>query len=450
MSAAIALLLLLAPDDPAQMVKVAWASQYEWKEDTVESATIDFTYTRTWGEKGEYTRKGSGHIVVVGDAVVRRHYPDAASDEERQGIDAHVDWVIARFVRKPFEEVYKDVKFSGPEKSAFDQWKILVNDTAVYVKDDRFVAADRNRGSPEKPHIVRVEFKHGDIGGGYAILGEFISFTNPADALKVTEERTLTTRTEGDRPAPETYVHEEKSVKSKDRFELAFPSVRFNVPEPVLLDPKARDLLQGAWGHRFVLPEEIRIQGQFARTVDKELDRAGWASEVHGNFQVYTMDNVQLTLDEGNNFAMKQCEKDVRWIFDLLRDTPFEQEFPGCGFELEPAGDETVVRVYGYPKALAFRVADGVIVGRYNRELSELGWWTYKTKAAGDGRHQIEKMKREVEGTKIEIDFDYQRVRGHQIPRKFGVFNTTPSMRGPAIGIAEYIFKKPKVSFPDE
>ncbi len=451
MSVGVALLLLLAPEDPAQMVKVAWASQYEWEEDTVQSATIDLTYAYTWGEKGEFSRKGAGQIVVVGDAVVRRHYPDAASDEERQGIDTHVDWVIARFVRKPFEEFYKDVKFSGPEKSAYDQWKIIVNDRAVFVKGDRFVAEDRDIGTAEKPHLVRVELRQGEMGGGYAILGEFTSFTRASDALKVTRERTLTTRTEGDRPAPATYVYEQKSAKEKERFAIEFPKVCFNLPEPVLLDPTARDVLKEAWGHRLVLPEEIRVAGQFQRSVDKELDRARWASDAHGDFQVYTMSNIQVKLDEGREETMRQCERDVRWIFGLLRDTPFETEFAGCGFELELAEDETVVRVYGYPKALAFRVAEGVIVGHYSRELSELGWWMYKTKAAGEGRHQIEKMKREIEGTKIEIGFDYQRVRGHQIPRKFGVFNTTPSMRGNmAIGVAEYVFKKPKVSFPDE
>jgi hypothetical protein len=228
--------------------------------------------------------------------------------------------------------------------------------------------------------------------------------------------------------------------------------VRFDLPDPVTLDPSARDLLKGAWGKRLVLPEDIRILGQFQRVIDKDLDRARWRGDVHGDFQVYGMDNIQIKLDEDNEETHRQCERDIRGIFALLRDTPFDTEFLGCGFEREPQGDETVIRVYGYPKALAFRIADGVIVGHYDRALSELDWWTYKTKSAGEGRFQIEKMRREIEGRKIDLEFDYQRVRGHQIPKKFGVLGSGPSFRGTdtALGIAEYIFKKPKVSFPDE
>ena len=451
MSLGIALLLLLAPDDPAQMMRVAWASQYEWKEDKVQSATIDFTYAWTWGEKGEFTQDGQGQIVVVGDAIVRRHYPDITDEGARKRLDEHVDWVLARFVRKPYEEVFKDAKFSGPEKSAFDQMKITAGDRVFFVKDDRLVAAERNIGPPEKPLMVRVDFKAEDLGGGYAILGESTSYTRPNDAMKVTRERTLTTRVEGDRPAPASYAYEEKSAKEKERFTLDFPSIRFDLPDPVTLDPAARDLLKEAWGRRLVLPEEIRIMGQFQRTIDKDLDRAGWRGDVHGDFQVYGMSNIQLALDDGREETQKTCEANIRWIFGLLRDTPFEKEFDGCGFELEPQGDESVIRVYGYPKALAFRVAQGVIVGHYERVLSEVGWWTYKTKSAGDGRFQIERMKREIEGKKVELEFDYQRVRGHQIPKKFGVLGTPRSLRGDmAVGVAEYIFKKPKVSFPNE
>ncbi len=444
-------LLLLVPDDPAQLMRVAWASQYEWKEDSVQSATIDFTYTRTWGEKGEFSREGQGQIVVVGDAIVRRHYPDVTDDDMRARIDGHVDWVLARFMRKPFEEAFKDAKFSGPEKSAYDQMKITVNDRARYVKDDRLVAEERNIGPPDKPFVVRVDFKLADLGGGYAILGESVSFTRQTDSMKVIRERTLTTRMEGDRPAPATYAFEEKSAKEKQRFTLDFPAIRFDLPDPITLDPAARDRLKEAWGRRLVLPEEIRVMGQFQRTIDKDLDRARWRGDVHGDFQVYGMSNIQITLDEGGEETQRICEENIRWIFGLLRDTPFETEFNGCGFELEPQGDEVVVRVYGYPKALAFRIADGVIAGHYQRELSELGWWTYKTKSAGEGRFQIDRMKREIEGRKIELEFDYQRVRGHQIPKKFGVLGKSPSMRGDmAVGIAEYVFKKPKVSFPNE
>ena len=451
MAAAIALLLHLAPDDPAQMLKVAWASQYEWKEDDVKSATIDFTYAREWGEKSELKWKGQGQIVVVGDAIVRRHYPDATDVATREFIDEHVDRVLGRFVRKPFEEQFKDAKFSGPEKSAFEQMKITVGDGAYYVKDDRIVAGERTFPFGERTILVRVEYKHADLGGGYAIVGETLSYTSPSDATKVTREWALTTRMESERPAPAQYTFDEKSAREKEHVVFDFHTIRFDLPDPVTLDPKARDLLKAAWARRFVLPEEIRIQGQFQRTIDKDLDRAGWRSDVQGDFQVWGMGSIQVSLDEGGDTTREQCERDVRWIFGLLRDTPFEKEFEGCGFELEPQGDDTVVRVYGYPRALAYRIADGVIVGHYERVLSEPGWWTYKTKSAGEGRVQIDQMKREVEGRKIQLDFDYLKVRGHQIPKKVGVFSATSSPRGgTAVGVAEYAFKKPKVSFANE
>jgi hypothetical protein len=444
------LFLLLAPDDPAQMLRVAWASQYEWNEDKVENATIDFRFSRTWGEKGEFTREGGGHIVVVGNEIVRRHYPEAADDAARREIDEHIEWVLGRFVRKPFDEQFKDAKFTGPEASAFEQKKISSAPAAWFVKDDRIVAAEYDIGAPGKPFVVRADLKTADLGGGYAIVGESVSYTRPSDAMKVTRERTLATRTEGDRPAPASYTFERKTATDKERFTIDFVSVRFDIADPVALDPAARDLLKEAWGRRLVLPENIIIQGQFVRHVDKDLERARWKNDVTGDFQVYGMDNIQIVLDEPDNELTTICEGHIRWIFHLLRDRAFDDEFKGCGFELEPQGTETIVRVYGYPRALGFRIAGGQIVGHYQRILSETEWWTYKTKSAGEGRFQIERMKREVEGRKIELEFDYQRVRGHVIPKKFGVLAMPTGYRGTAVGVAEYTLKRPKVSFPGE
>jgi hypothetical protein len=446
MSAGLAILLLvLAPDDPTQMLRVAWASQYEWKEDNVKSVTIDFGYSHVWGEKGESTRSGTGQIVIVGDEVVRRHYPDAIDEDARKEIDRHVEWALGRFVRKPFEEQFKDAKFTGPEDSAYDQKKISSATGAWFVKDDRIVAQDYDIG------LVRADYKTADVGGGYAIVGETVSYTRPNDATKVTTERTLSTRIEGDRPAPSTYTYEWKAANIKDRFTITFSSVRFDLPDPVTLDAAARDVLKEAWSHRLVLPENIIIQGQFARKVDKDLERFRWKDDVTGDFQVYGMDDIQVVLDDGNDETLRTCQEHIRWCFELMRDRPFEEEFKGCGFELEPQGAETIVRVYGYPRALAFRIAGGQLVGHYNRVLSETDWWVYKTKSAGEGRYQIEHMKREIEGKKIDLSFDYQRVRGHVIPKRFGVLAVASGFRGgTAVGIAEYTLKRAKVSFPGE
>jgi len=432
------------------MMRVAWASQYEWKEDKVQSATIFFHYTEAWGEKGESTRDGQGQVVVVGDDIVRRHYPDAADEGDRMLIDGHLKWALGCFLRKPFEEAFKDAKFTGPEKSAYDQMKISVGSSAWFLKDDRIVAKEYDIGVPEKPFIVREDCKIADLGGGYAIVGGTVSYTRLNDATKVTRERTLTTRMEGDRPAPASYKYEEKSAKDKVLFTIDFQSVRFDLPDPVTLDPAARDLLKAAWSHRLVLPENIIIQGEYVRQVDKDLDRARWRNDVRGEFQVYGMNDVRVTVDEGDDLTQKTCEAHVRRIFDMLRDRPFEDEYKGCGFELEPHGSEAIVRVYGYPKALAFRIVGTTITGHYERVLSEQDWWVYKTKSAGEGRFQIERMRREIEGKKVDLDFDYQRVRGYTIPKKFGVLGIGTGFRGMAVGVAEYTFKRVKVSFPGE
>jgi hypothetical protein len=451
MSAGLALLLLLAPDDPAQILRVAWASQYEWKEDKVQNATIEFRWTHTWGERGEFTREGQGQIVVVGDDVVRRHYPEANDDETRRRIDEHVLWVLGRFVRRPFEEAFKGVKFSGPEKSAYDSLKITAGPRVYYVKDDRFVAEERNVGLPERPFLARVDFTTADVGGGYAIVGESLSFTRATDGVKVTRERSLTTRAEGDRPVPALYAYDEKSAREKEHWTLDFHTVRFDLADPVVLDPAARDLLKAAWARRHVLPNDIRIQGEFQRTVDRDLDRARWRGDVHGDFQVWGMDSLQIEIDEGGQETEQTCRDHIRWIFDLLRDTPFDEEFKGCGFQLESSGSDTVVRVYGYAKAAAFRIADGAIAGHYDRVLSEWGWWEYRTKAMGDGRLQIDRMRRELEGKKIDLEFSYQRARGALIPKKCGALGLPRTLRGDiAVGVAEYTFKKAKVSFASD
>jgi len=433
------------------MLRVAWASQYEWKEDNVKSVTIDFGYSHVWGEKGEYTRDGSGQIVIVGDEIVRRHYPDATDEDARGEIDKHITWALGRFMRKPFEEQFKDAKFTGPESSAYDQKKISAGAGAWFVKDDRIVAAEYDIGPPGKPFVVRADYKTAALGGGYGIVGETTSYTRPSDAMKIVIERSLATCVAEDRPAPSAYTYESKSAKDKDRFTITFSTVRFDLPDPVTLNPAARDLLKDAWTHRLVLPENIIIQGQFARKIDKDLERARWKDDVTGDFQVYGMDDIQIVLDEENDEIHRTSQAHIRWFFDLLRDRPFEEEFKGCGFELEPQGAETIVRVYGYPRALAFRIAGGQLVGHYNRVLSETDWWVYKTKSAGDGRYQIEHMKREIEGKKIDLSFDYQRVRGHVIPKKFGVLAVASGFRGgTAVGVAEYTLKRAKVSFPGE
>ena len=88
-AAVLAFLLFAAPDaDPARkLLRVAWASQYEWKEDKVANATFDFEwsrYTRTRRNE-EFTvdveaeaREQMREAHVLRDTVPLRATPDAA------------------------------------------------------------------------------------------------------------------------------------------------------------------------------------------------------------------------------------------------------------------------------------------------------------------------------------------------------------------------------------
>ena len=110
------LLVLGAPNDAANQLRVAWASQYEWRESGVANAVLDFTYAYHWkGEKDQEWRYGGRAQVVLAEGeIVRRHYPAVTKDRRKQ-IDPHVVWVLGRFARRPFEEEFQDMVFEGPE-----------------------------------------------------------------------------------------------------------------------------------------------------------------------------------------------------------------------------------------------------------------------------------------------------------------------------------------------
>jgi hypothetical protein len=107
----LALAVLGAPEDAAAKLRVAWASQYEWKESGVENAVLELTYTSHWKASKtdyEYDWEKRGQIVVAGGEIVRRHYP-GTTDNERKTIAGHVAWVLGRFVRKPFEKEFEEL-----------------------------------------------------------------------------------------------------------------------------------------------------------------------------------------------------------------------------------------------------------------------------------------------------------------------------------------------------
>ena len=113
---ALLVLLLGAPEaDATKLLKVAYASQYEWKEDGLKNVTLEFTYTWSWGPKEtpkdkkpppRIRHEGAGRVVVVGQRVIPGHYPDLGrgqtldGKEIRAAFQGHIAWILRRFVRQ--------------------------------------------------------------------------------------------------------------------------------------------------------------------------------------------------------------------------------------------------------------------------------------------------------------------------------------------------------------
>lgn len=475
-----ALLVLLfvgAPEtDAAELLKVAYASQYEWKEDGLKNITLEFTYTWAWGPKASpkdkeapprTTLRGVGRIVVVGQRVVPGHYPDLYPDsswprggrqvngtELRREFEGHMAWVLRRFVRRPFDAIFKDAKFQGPEKTAFGQ-KISVNGRSFYVRQDKIAATEKDVSPPrQKPHMVLVQYEHGTLGGGYGILGEKCNYTARRSKMPVAWTRKLSTKASERAPVPLSYAYTRAEGQSEETLQIEFDRVTVDAAHPVVLDPVARDFLKAAWERRFTLPMEMGIEGEFHRRPDKDLARSRW-QDVRGTFEVWAMKEIKVAVPEKQFRDPKwrkatedACGKHIGWIFRTLKPTPFEAEFKDCGFELVPQGAEQVIQVYGYPNALAFRIDGDAIAGHYSSVGGNKGWWSYKLKRTSDDKFMLDRMKREFEHRKIDLRFRYGRVRGFQLPKKVEVFQTIG--REPYVATAEYSFRKLKVLLPEK
>jgi len=471
MLSALLVLLLGAPEtDAAKLLKIAYASQYEWKEDGLKNVTLEFTYTWTWGPKAKPKDKkappptrheGVGRIVVVGHRVISGHYPDLRrgsltpdGKDVRGEFGKHLGWVLRRFVRRPFDAVFKGAKFQGPEETAFGQ-KIVAHGRPFYVKQDRISATEKDVSLPkQKRHMVLVRFEHGPVGDGYAILGESGNYVTRGNEIPIAWTRKLTTKDTERAPVPLAYAYGRTVDKHEETLKIEFDRVTVDARHPVVLDPVAKDLLKGAWERRFTLPTAMGIEGEFQRRPDKDLDKGGW-SDVPGSFEVWGMKEIKVSIPANRvrnpswrAGIEKTCTANITWIFGLLKPTPFEEEFKDCGFELVPQGKDQVVQVYGYEKALAFKLAGGAIAGHYSQVLGEKGWWDHKVKRTSDGHFMLDRMKREIGKRRIELKFRYGRVRGFQLPKKMDVLGI--GARGTYFGVAEYSFRKLKVLLPEK
>ena len=451
-SALIALTLLGAPKDAAAMLRVAWASQYEWKESGVENAVLELTYTSHWKASKtdyEYDWERRGQIVVVGSKIVRRHYP-GATDSECKQIAGHVAWVLERFVRKPFEDEFKEMTFDGPEPTEDGLLRISVapqsNPEAkryYLLKDDRIVGTEGRSGS-------RVLYTVKAIEDGYAILGEERAWK--LDDKEWSSARLLTVENGKDGPFPKSYTYHLTSAGGTSDVRLDFGTPVVNVKHPVVGDPAARDAAREAWPRRHVLPNGIRIEAEFHRRIDNDLEQLYWWNTVKGNLQVWGMDTVNIALDKrlfrDKNYApsiLELCEGHFRWFFGWLHDRPFEKAFAGCGFEFIESGDESIAMlVFGHPRILGLLVREGQVVGYLDRAGDEEMWWRFKLK-----KTRIECMSAKLGKESYKLRFKYTRRKGVDVPKSFEVFGgPRPGSKREGHGIAEYSLKKVKVSFP--
>jgi len=450
----IAIAVLGAPKDAAAMLRVAWASQYEWKESGVENVVLEFAYSHHWQDhKVDYESRYEvrAQVVVVGDKIVRRHYP-GVSDGRRKQIEPHIAWVLERFVRQPFEEEFKEMTFGGPEPTEDGLLRISVAPESApeakryfLLKNDRIVGTEGRSGSRALYTVEPVE-------DGYAILGDEKAWT-AKDESPSSMTRRLELAKGKDRPLPKSYTYSLTRSRGTTDVRLDFAAPKVNVKHPVVGDPAARYTAREAWPRRYVLPNDIRIEAEFHRRIDKDLAQLYWWDTVKGDLQVWGMDTVNIALDKrlfrNRTYASDirtLCEGHFRWFFGWLHDRPFEKAFEGCGFEFIGSGDEAVAMlVFGHPSILGLLVREGQIVGYLGRTGDEEIWWRFKLK-----KTRIESMSAKIEKESYKLRFKYMRRKGVDVPKSFEVFGGPRPERSEreGHGVAEYSLKKVKVTLP--
>lgn len=464
----VGILLLATPEEAQARLKVAYGSLYEWKESGVANVTLDFTYEKTWKtlDKEGVDYAGTGQFVVVGDEVVRRHCP-GAPELQRREIDAHFAWILDRFARKPFDERFKDVSVWQIEKLEDGTERVRAGLRVFLVKDDRLRGEEQTVGTPPDTATVVRAYQLADIGGGYAVSGEKATWRIGEE--RVTQSVEVAWEERGEHPVPTSYVftHERVSYPEKgeptgraDVFRIRFTKATVNREDPVTVDPNARDLLAAAWAHRYVLPGDIRAEGDFDRQIDKDLRLAGWTGTVKGSFQIWGMDNLSVILDERVLRGWQQDRmREIRdavtahlvWFFGWLHDRPFEKEFAGCGFELaDSGGDGQVVRVRGYARALAFRVDDGRVTGYLQHAPDGEVWWKFRLQSLKKDLERLDGMTAKVGDETHELRFRYARPKGIDFPTSIEVLAEASRRAGGArgYGVCSYELKRVRVTPP--
>ncbi|MHC4956960.1 MAG: hypothetical protein ACYTGN_01195 [Planctomycetota bacterium] len=482
------ILLLGAPDKElsaaAKQLRIAWASQYEWREDAVKNITLDFTWKATWRSSGgkEVNEGGTGQLVVEGERVLRRHIEGGGSPGE---LHEALGWVVARYARQPFERNFRGRKILDGGKTAAGNpriklqrppppkkkkdppkppltgkkkkkkkpprvWPVRHEQPETFIlKNDRIIAAERNFGSRDKPEVIRVDFRVEDMADGYGRMRE--SYTRRIDGEKHGLTRTLEARKDAPVPMPLRYRSHRKMKGATREIEITFKEPKLNVPDAVVIDPKAADVVRAAWKRRYVLEEDIRLTGRFTRKLEKSLQSRWSPAKVEGEFSVWGLDEIEVLVSEKSVRGRSQresiattCLTHIRWLFDLMRPTPFEEEFEGCGFTLTDDKQGTIVRLYGYPRATALLVDDNRIIGALPPG-ADGAWTRFAHKDDPDGLARVEKVTIEFEGDDKSGRISYRGHKGVSLPKKFQYIAVPGRSRWGSFGVAEYTFSKVKV-----
>jgi hypothetical protein len=443
-------LLLVAADgesEAAKLLRIAYASQYEWREDAVENVVLEFRYKakRKWSQGAAEEFEGRAHAVVVGGEIVRRHYRGLSKDR-RERLDGHLDWVVARFARKPFEEAFKDAKLEGPEPGTDGKQTVTSGNTAFHLKNGRIVGLEYREG--EHAPWIAMQLVLADVRDAYAILGESQART-AVDAGTFEHARRLHLFSEQEPPAPLRYVYTAKAPGSEEEVAFDFSPPKFNNPDAVVVHAAARDALAAAWAGRYGLPETLRCTGAFARKADPKAWSFG-PDRCEGQFRVLGLARVEVDVDAPRSDRQstagldERIAADFRWLFGLLRAQPFETAFAGRGFDLTSEGKSAIVHVFGDPEVLAYRIADGRIVAHLENTADEDAWWEHKTRKVGD-RYLVEKLSRRVGEKTFVQEIQYAKVRGLHLPRAFSRFHANAGFRGSRYAVDEYELRNVRV-----
>lgn len=420
-------LLLAAPEkDPAKdLLRIAWASQYEWKEDGVKNATVDFEWKYRWtGTRPEDERKrlARGTLVIVDGKVVRIHVA-GANRSAAEEIRAEMSWVLNRFHRESFEERFKEQKFSGPETISGGRKIVRVGQSGYLIKDDRIVGYERNFGTKEKPFRVRIDATVGDLGEGYAILAE--SYSYERDKRKSARSTNLKVGEEKRTPVPSVYRRESATSGSKTVVEIQFSAWRLNAKDPIVLNPALRDAIKAAWEQRYRIPAGTRIDAQWERKPDTALTRARWTRKVNGELQLLD-GKLEVILDDKlrlRNRTQKEiqdrAQEHLQLALDLVLARPFDEEFAGCGFDRDPE-DDTAIVILGHPKFLAVRIEKDLIAGYREDFFGEICWSAVTYKKARDGTFLTQHVTRKIASKKKwKVSYRYARKKDLYVPKLF-------------------------------